>query len=240
MAMPAQDSLIAALEESLKSGSSEKRVDTLRRVTDLFLDDSDRLNEQQVKVFDDVLVHLIERIERKALVQLSTALAPIDNAPVQVIRRLAHDDEITIAGPVLMQSSRLAHDDLVQIAETKGQGHLLAISGRSSLNEALTDVLVRRGDRQVTHQLARNAGASFSETGFAALVKNAETDASLAEKLGVRLDLPVRLLRELLLRAADAVRSRLLDDRTGGSSGTYPTRPCQHRERSRPGGDGPP
>jgi len=202
--------LIAELEDALKDGSSERRVETLRRITDLFLNDADRLNEQQVRVFDDVLVHLIQRIETKALIQLSTCLAPVDNAPTEVVRHLAHDDEIMVARPVLSQSKRLTDDDLIKIAEVKGEGHLLAISGRRSLNEPVTDVLVRRGDRQVAHKLADNSGARFSETGFAKLVKNGEKDESLAEKLGVRLDIPLRLLRELLLRATDAVRSRLL------------------------------
>ena len=202
--------LIAELENSLKSGSSAQRVETLRRVTDLFLNDADRLNEQQIQVFDDVLVHLIQRIENKALAQLSTSLAPIDKAPIQLIRQFANNDEIAIAGPVLTHSSRLTQDDLISVAKSKSQGHLLAISTRSSLNEAVTDVLVEHGDKEVAHQLARNSGARFSETGFATLVKNAETDASLAEKLGLRLDIPIRLLRELLRRATEAVRSRLL------------------------------
>ena len=202
--------LITELEDVLKDGSSERRVATLRRITDLFLDDADRLNEQQVRVFDDVLVHLIQRIETKALIQLSTCLAPVDNAPTEVIRHLAHDDEIMVARPVLSQSKRLTDDDLIKIAEIKSQGHLLAISERGSLNEPVTDVLVRRGDRQVAHRLANNSGAHFSESGFAKLVKNGETDESLAEKLGLRLDIPLRLLRELLLRATNAVRARLL------------------------------
>jgi uncharacterized protein (DUF2336 family) len=207
-------SLISELEDAVKSGSADKRVATLRRVTELFLNDADRLNEQQIGVFDDVLVHLIQRIETKALVQLSASLAPLDKAPVEVIRSLARHDEITIAGPVLTQSSRLSEGDLVEIAKSKGQAHLLAMSGRSSLSEALTDILVERGDRQVSHRLARNSGARFSDTGFSRLVKNAETDESLAEKLGLRLDMPLALLRQLLQKATDAVRARLLASAT--------------------------
>src|ERR1700750_2010059 len=82
-------SLITELEAAVKGGSAERRIDTLRRVTDLFLGDQDRLNEQQISVFDDVLVHLIQRIENKALVQLSSSLAPVPHAPIQVIGRLA-------------------------------------------------------------------------------------------------------------------------------------------------------
>jgi uncharacterized protein (DUF2336 family) len=208
--MGAPQSLIGELEDAIKSGTSEKRVETLRRVTDLFLNDADRLNETQIGLFDDVLCHLIKRIETKALVELSEHLAPVDESPIEVIRRLARNDEITVAGPVLSQSARLTTSDLVEIAGTKSQQHLLAISGRSELEEAVTDVLIERGDRETVHRLARNAGARFSETGFSTLVRNAETDESLAEKLGLRLDIPLRLLRDLLSKATEAVRSRLL------------------------------
>jgi uncharacterized protein (DUF2336 family) len=208
--MNPQDSLLTELENAIKSGSPEKRVETLRRITDLFLSDADHLNEAQVSVFDDVLTHLIRRIETKALTELSQQLAPVDNAPLQVIRRLARDDEITVAGPVLSQSRRLTTDDLVEIAETKSSQHLLAISDRAEIEEAVTDKLIERGDREVVHRLARNAGARFSDFGFSTMVRSAETDESLAEKIGLRLDLPLRLLRELLLKATEAVRSRLV------------------------------
>jgi hypothetical protein len=208
--MSAQQSLIAELEDAIKSGSADKRVETLRRVTDLFLTDADRLNEAQIGLFDDVLCHLIKRIETKALVELSGHLAPVDNSPIEVIRQLARNDEIAVAGPVLTQSARLTTDDLVEIAGSKSQQHLLAISGRGELEEVVTDVLLDRGDQEIVHRLARNAGARFSETGFTTLVRNAETDESLAEKLGLRLDIPLRMLRDLLLKATDAVRARLL------------------------------
>jgi uncharacterized protein (DUF2336 family) len=208
--MTVDNSLISDLEDALKCGSPEKRVETLRRVTDLFLHDCDKLNEQQVKVFDDVLVHLIHHIEINALARLSASLAPIDNAPIEVVQRLARDDEIRISGPILSQSTRLTDADLIQIAETKGQEHLLAISGRAVVNEGVTDVLITRGDQQVARNLAGNLGAHLSERGFADLVRKASSDDALAERLGVRIDIPLQLLRELLFRATDVVRSRLL------------------------------
>ncbi len=203
-------SLIFELEEAVQSRSTERRVETLRRVTDLFLGEADRLNNAQIEVFDDVLVKLIERIENKALAELSSRLAPIDSAPIEAIRRLARNDEIAVAGPVLAESSRLTANDLIEVARTKSQSHLLAISGRAEIDETVTDVLLTRGDREVTNRLATNAGARFSEIGFETLVKAGETDAALAEKVGLRLDLPIRLLRELLSKATEAVRSRLL------------------------------
>ena len=208
--MDAGQSLIADLEDAIQSGSKDKRVETLRRITDLFVADADRLSDQQIDVFDDVLGHLIKRIESKALAELSRRLGPINNAPIEVVRRLARDDNITVAEPILTTSLRLSDGDLIDIASSKTQAHLLAISARQQIGASVTDVLLQRGDREVLHKLAGNSGADFSVIGFETLVRHSERDEQLAEKVGLRLDVPLRLFRELLLRATEAVRSRLL------------------------------
>jgi uncharacterized protein (DUF2336 family) len=202
-------SIIAELEDAVKNGSSEKRVDTLRQVTNLFLHDGERLSDDQVKVFDDVLCLLIARVESRARAELSTRLAPIDHAPFEVIQHLARDSEIAVAGSVLARSSRLRTSDLVEIASTRGQDHLLAISGRSNLPEAVTDVIVDRGERKVIRKLANNASARFSDAGYSGIVAHADADEELTEILGLRIDLPLKFLRDLLRRATDAVRARL-------------------------------
>jgi hypothetical protein len=70
--MSAQVSLIAELEDAIKSGSSEKRVETLRRVTDLFLNDADRLNEAQIGLFDEAVTDvLLERGDRETVHRLA-------------------------------------------------------------------------------------------------------------------------------------------------------------------------
>jgi len=203
-------SLFDDLDAALQSGSSEKRVAMLRQVTDLFLSEADRLNEEQISVFDGVLVQLIERIETRTLVEISERLAPVANAPIDLTLNLARHSEIGIARPVLTSSTRLTTAELVEIAKTKSQDHLLAISERAQIETAVTDVLLDRGNQAVVHSVAENPGAQLSENGFAALLKAAETDDRLAEKTGSRLDLPLNFLRELLLRATEAVRSRLL------------------------------
>ena len=60
----------------------------------------------RLDLIDDVLVLLIQRIEAKALVQLSNTLAPVKRAPSQVIGRLARSEEIAIAGPVLTSAKQ--------------------------------------------------------------------------------------------------------------------------------------
>jgi uncharacterized protein (DUF2336 family) len=210
MSEAASTALIAELESAVKGGSSERRLQMLRQVTDLFLSDADRLNENQIGVFDDVLVRLMEQMETRALAQLGTTLSGSKAAPKETIRQLAYHEEVSVAAPVLTKSARLSEGDLIEIANLRGPQHLLAISHRDTLSEGVTDVLLRRGDSQVSHALAKNTGARFSEFGYATLVESSEKDDALAEKLGLRIDIPLKVLRELLSRASAAVRDRLL------------------------------
>ena len=210
MAQQPAHSIIAELEDAVRGGSPARRVATLRQVTDLFLNDGERLSEDQVRVFDDVLCLLIARVETRARAELSKRLAPLDYAPFEVIQYLAWDDDISVAGEVLTHSSRISTEALVEIASIKGQDHLLAISARDNLPEAVTEMIVDRGQAKVIRRLAKNATARFSEAGYTGMVAHSEDDDELVEILGLRLDLPMKFLRELLRRAKDAVRARLL------------------------------
>jgi uncharacterized protein (DUF2336 family) len=203
-------SIIDELEDAVRNGSSARRVETLRQVTDLFLHDANRLSDDQVKVFDDVLCHLVARVEDRVKAELGARLAPLTVAPAGVIERLACDDQIAVAGTVLASSPSLTTGTLVEIAKNKSQDHLLAISGRNDLPEVVTDVLVVRGENKVIRKLAKNSSARFSETGYRGMVARAESDDDLTEVLGLRTDLPLKFLRDLLQRATEAVRTKLM------------------------------
>src|SRR5262249_18449130 len=75
---------------------------------------------------------------------------------------------------------------------------------------SVTDVVVKRGEDRVIRRLAKNASARFSDDGYSGIVARAEGDDELVEILGLRIDLPAKFLRDLLRRAKDAVRARLL------------------------------
>ena len=103
-------SIADEVEAAIKAGSTEKHLDTLRQVTDLFLVSADGYSGEQIELFGDVLERLIRTVElraladvaaRIALAEMSTQFASIKQAPAAVVRRLAHNDEISIARPVL-------------------------------------------------------------------------------------------------------------------------------------------
>jgi uncharacterized protein (DUF2336 family) len=201
--------LIDELEAALASGSIPRRIDILTRITDLLITGAEVYSQEQVGVFDDVMVRLVNTIETQARAKLAHRLAPIANAPEHVIHMLAFDDDIEVARPVLIQSERLDDRDLLVSAGTKSQEHLHAIAQRRSLSEAVTDVLVERGDREVVHSVARNIGARFSDAGYRMLVKRSTGDDALATEVGSRSDIPRPLFLLLLEKASTAVRARL-------------------------------
>ena len=207
MAAPA--SLLPELEEVVQHGSAEKRAETLRRITTLFLDGAPAYTERYVALFDDVIGYLIAEVEQKELAELSRRLAAAPNAPAGVVTKLANNDDIEVGGPVLEQAN-IAEPELIRIAESKGQQHLLAMSARPAVSEALADVIVARGDRNVARSIATNCAARLSENAFTTLVKRAEQDSVLAERVGTRTDIPPGLFQELLMKASEVVRKRLL------------------------------
>ncbi|MGJ4942776.1 DUF2336 domain-containing protein [Bradyrhizobium sp. HKCCYLS1011] len=203
------ESLLDELETTLAHGTVARRVETLRRVTDLFVHNGLDFSQEQIVLFDDVFQCLIEHIEVSAKALLAQRLAPIDTAPPQTMRRLASDDAIEVAGPVLSKSERLPDDLLIETARTKSQAHLLAISLRRVLSRAVTDVLLLRGNEEVVRSTAANPGAEFSDGGFDHLADRAAQDAELAAGLALRPDLPRHLYLKLVTKASETVRQRL-------------------------------
>ena len=203
------DTLINELEDALSNGSAERRVKTFLRITDLFVFGSSHFSDDHVALFDNVFNRLIVDIEVTARAALAERLATIPNAPPNVVRTLAFDDAINVAGPILKQSDLLDNVTLVENAGIKSQQHLLAISQRKSLTETVTDVLVERGNRDVALSVARNTGAKFSEAGYVRLVKRSEGDGELALSVGSRPEIPRHHFLKLLTKASHTIRLKL-------------------------------
>src|SRR5579872_6296627 len=171
MQTASQTGLIDQLEEVLSNKDLGRRAEVLRRVTDLFVLHSATYSEEQIALFDTVMRRLLEEIERAARAQFGSRMATIPDAPRGIIRLLARDSDIEVAGPVLTHSERLDTDVLVEHAKSQSQDHLLAIARRKVLTEPVTDVLVARGNPAVLSATAGNSGANFSQFGVSTLVK---------------------------------------------------------------------
>lgn len=201
--------LLDDLEDAMSHGSIARRVDTLRKVTDLFLVGSAQYSDEQTELFDDVFICLVQKIEISARALLSNRLAARPDAPPRIVHRLAFDDAISVAAPILTSSPRLDDATLTEIALSKSQEHLMAISKRETLSAQVTDVLVDRGNLDVVESAAQNNGAEFSDKGFKRLVERTEGHDDLALAVGRRAGIPRHHLLVLMAKASEKVRTVL-------------------------------
>lgn len=201
--------LLDELQTTLAHGTVARRVETLRRVTDLFLNHAVDYSSEQIAVFDDVFSCLIAEMESSAKILLSERLSESPGAPPRIVHTLAFDDQIEIAAPVLSRSERLDDRSLIENARTKSQEHLLAISVRKVLSGAVTDILVERGNDEVVKSTVGNPGAQFSEQGYLKLVSRAEHDDGIATCVGMAPAIPRHVYLKLIGKASASVRARL-------------------------------
>ena len=203
--------VIPELDEIVKRGDRQRLARLTRGIAELFAKGAAGFESNHVDLFDRILIDIVPHTEIPARADLAERMSVIANAPRVLIGQLAREDDISIAGPVLRRSPVLEDQVLVEIARMKGQAHLLAMTERAKLSSDLTDVILRRGDRDVVRRTAANTGAIFSTIGYSVLVKRAAKDGFLTLTVGRRDDLPDPLLKELLAESVDVVRRRLFD-----------------------------
>jgi uncharacterized protein (DUF2336 family) len=206
--MNGSTSLLQELDESISRGSGESRLRALWHATDVLL--AGRYSEDQIWMFGQVIERLALELEVVARAQLARRLANSKNAPINCVKKLAYDNSIYVAEPILRQSERIDVRTLVSIASSESH---LAISKRKSVTEPVTDVLVVIGNREVVNSLANNPGARFSHFGFMELIKRSEHDSILIETLGQRNDIPRSIFQQLIAKASDDVKKKLERER---------------------------
>jgi uncharacterized protein (DUF2336 family) len=228
--MSPQSILLNELSSAVKAGESVRRVELVGKITDLFIANAAHYSDQQIELFDDVLSELTREIEVSARAELARRLCAAQATPKRLLRTLSLDDAIEVAAPLLSQSAALDDALLVECAQSRSQDHLLAISGRPTVSEAVTDALVLRGEPRVLQRVTENVGARFSDDGYATLIQRAEGDDRLTSSIGARGDLPRHQFLRLLSIASDAVRQRLQgeDPQNAGEIQSVVTRVTQN------------
>lgn len=203
-------SRLPELIDLAREGSSEKRRVLLRELTEHFFGASVR-SQTEDEHYGAVLARLCEDMEEAVRVELAERFAAEPAAPRSLIRRLAGDVSDTVAAPVLAGSGVLTDHDLMQVVETGGQARLRAVSGRAVVSEALSAVIVARGDDETLGTLLRNEGAALSRADSETAVDRARANPALHEAVVNRQDLPADLLNEMYFVVEARLRQRILE-----------------------------
>jgi uncharacterized protein (DUF2336 family) len=207
--MQMQKALLGELENSFRHGDGARRGDIVRKIGALFVSGAEIYSDEQVELFGEVLTRLVEEIEDGARAELSRSLCRAPVGPSKLLRRLALDRSIDVARPLLSDYGALDEDIQIDCAASCGQQHLMALSRRRSLSEAVTAPLVARGDAAVLRSVIGNHGASFSDRSYGTLVERSLGDDELGRAIGARSDLPRHHFLRLLQVASELVRKEL-------------------------------
>lgn len=193
-----------------REDSSDKRRELLREITDCFFARPPEPGE--ATLYDDVLTRLTAEMETAVRAELGLRFADSANAPRGLIRRLANDDELAVAAPVLSRSPVLTDEDLLEVVRTKGQGHLQAVSVRPTVSEIVSEVIVERGDDLTLGVLLENDGARLSRQASEAAVDRAKRNPALHEAVVGRRQLPPDLLNDMYFVVEARLKQRILEE----------------------------
>src|ERR1700761_8580609 len=86
------------LDDAITRGTAESRAKALWHATDVLVEGE--FDEEQIRIFGEVIGRLADEIEQVSRAELSRRLAHSNNAPSKVVEMLAFDDSIDVAGPV--------------------------------------------------------------------------------------------------------------------------------------------
>ncbi len=208
--MSNQSSHLQKLMVLAKEPSSEKRRELLREITDLFMVQPHDYSESEKGHFGEIIGTIATKMEVEVRKSLATQMSKVTSAPHALVKQLA-TDEIVIAQPILTHSSVLNDEDLMDIASKLSQDHLLAISHRDTLSEAVGDALVQSGDDMVLAGLASNEGAQLSRQAMETMVDRAENNELLHKPIAMREDLPPDLLNEMYFFVSSKIRQHIME-----------------------------
>ncbi|WP_068086018.1 DUF2336 domain-containing protein [Polycladidibacter stylochi] len=192
-------------------GDNERRGELAKQVALLFSKTWERCSDEQIEIYDSVMIRLSEMVELQARVYMAECLCELECAPRGTLRRLA-GDTIEVAEPILEKSKVLHEQDLIELADNLGDLHRLAIAKRDSLSEAITQVLIDRGNKHVRYQVASNGGALINRQSLDILMHDAQSDEIMQTYLGSREDLADEQIEELIGFASEKVRLKLIEE----------------------------
>ncbi|XHC11003.1 DUF2336 domain-containing protein [Labrenzia sp. ac12] len=161
------DSLLKLARDS----SLEKKHELAEHVTGLLVARADDPGSEETHLLNNMLEGVYDSLAHDAKRKMSERLADVPSMSSKLAAAMAGDD-LPVAQAVLERSKSLREEDLRKIAETKDQGYLLALAKRDHVSNDISNILIKRGSRDVKHTLAANLGAEITMPVFESLVKD--------------------------------------------------------------------
>lgn len=207
MAAPANN--FALLLDLAREGSSEKRRELLRQITDVFLAAPEQRSENESVLFDEIVGAVAADLETQVRIELARKVAE-SNAPLnRTARRLAMDT-IEVARPVIERSRALSETDILDVIQQKSQDHMLAVTKRPDIGEKVSSALVAKGEDRVVASLLENRTARMDRETYEAVATRAETSPVLHAPFVRNQHVPLDLLNNVYLKVEGGLRREIM------------------------------
>ncbi|WP_169568894.1 DUF2336 domain-containing protein [Sneathiella limimaris] len=189
--------------------SKAARSQLFEDISGIFLEEEERLSQQERAHISDIMSKLIKDVELTIRIALSEKLSTSNTAPVELVSLLAND-EIDVARPILVKSRVLLEKDLLEVIEFRTKEHLLAITERDDISPLISDMLIEYGDDDIMEELIKNKDAQISREAMALLVEESKRVDSFQEPLLARYDMPAELAYKMFWWVSAALRRHIL------------------------------
>lgn len=204
-ATPVQADLVLA-----RDADTAVRVDLATKIARLAPDLPKEAHERLRKMTLDVLEILARDQAIRVRQAIAETLKSIALAPAGIVRLLAQDGEIGVAGPVLRLSPLLSDEDLLDIiSRAPIPGALAAIARRPVVGAAVADAIGASSDVDAVAALLANPSAQIREETLDRLVDRAPGVAAWHQPLVERPVLSPSIVRKLSAFVADHLLRRL-------------------------------
>lgn len=197
--------------------SELSRIQLAGMLADVFLRSDLSLSLREEEMVNELVDQLMANSTPKVRMQLVEKFVDITRMPRRIAANLARDN-ISVARPILVESTALTDDDLIHVVETQTRDHAMAIAERAKISEAVADALVTTGDVRVMQAIAENLGARLSPKAVEAVVDAARYSVELRKPILQRPELNTESALKLYWWVEQDLRRYVLK-RFGISSG---------------------
>jgi uncharacterized protein (DUF2336 family) len=207
MAAPANN--FALLLDLAKEGSSEKRRELLRQITDVFLADPPERSDRESQLFDEIVGAVASDLETQVRIELARKVA-VSKVPVQRTARRLAMDVIEVARPVIEKSGALTEADILDVIKEKSQDHMMAVTKRPDIGENVSSALVAKGEDRVVAALLENRTARMNRQTFEKVAERAEVSPVLHAPFVRNAHVPLDLLNNVYLKVEVDLRREIM------------------------------
>lgn len=179
-----------------------------RLIPNLSAHETARLREYAIGALEKLAEDQVPRVRRIIAEEIKATA----NIPSEVVRKLANDLEISVAGPILEFSPLLSDTDLLEvIACGQVKGALDMIAKRQNVSCDVSDAVVATLDVSAVSTLLSNKNAQIREDTLDFIIDNAKDVESWHEPMAMRSELSLRALRRIAGFVAFSILADLSD-----------------------------